>query len=167
MSSEEKEHKHHHDHGHHHHHHGHHHHHHYNYENRVTIGQAKLEIERWKQVNDDFKDKTPFGYVKAFFIPMEDIKQLCDDYGHLSPTGVRAYIGITDPDKNGDAPLRLLLVPATEEVDFYKNFPGHHHGHHHHHHGADATVNPGDSSIYDFTMPCPDACAEANELNTV
>src|SRR5215213_4306455 len=102
MSSEEKK-------PHSHHHHGHHHHH---KGGRVSVDQAKKEIKRWKEHLLELGEEAPYDFVKAFFIPMDDIKHLYENYKDLEPTGVRAYIGITDKDKHGCAPLRLLLVPA-------------------------------------------------------
>lgn len=126
---------------------------------RVTIDQAKIEIKRWKDHFLQLGDDAPYDFVQSFFIPMDDIRHLFENYDHLKPTGVRAYIGITDENENGCAPLRLLLVPAKKHKDFYN----HHHGHHHHHLDENAA---GDSSIYDFTMPCPDVCADPNEINS-
>jgi hypothetical protein len=141
MSSEEKELK---------------HHHHHRRGGRVSIEQAKKEIRRWKDQFLELGDDPPYDFVQSFFIPMDDIKHLYENYKHLDPSGVRAYIGIMDKDENGCAPLRLLLMPAKKHKDFYN--------HHHGHHASD--TDAGDSSIYDFTMPCPDVCSESNEINS-
>jgi hypothetical protein len=148
MSSKEKESKHHHHRG-----------------GRVSVKQAKKEIKRWKERFAEFAEpgvEPPYDFVKAFFIPMHDIKRLYENYKDLEPTGVRAYIGITDKDENGCAPLRLLLVPAKKHTDFYD----------HHEFCADKSEDEldaddvGNSSIYDFTMPCPDVCATHDPLGS-
>jgi hypothetical protein len=133
---------------------------------RIPIPQAKEEIKRWKNQFLLLGDDPPYDFVQSFFIPMHDIQQLYENYKHLDPTGVRAYIGITDKDENGCAPLRLLLVPAKKHTDFYNH-------HKHHHAETEAEIgdelgvdDAGDSSVYDFTTPCPDVCATANELNS-
>jgi hypothetical protein len=138
------------------------HHHHHHQGGRVSVDQAKKEIKRWKEHFLELGDDAPYDFVQAFFIPMHDIKRLYENYKDLQPTGVRAYIGITDENEEGCAPLRLLLVPARKHTDFYK-----HHEHRHHALETEAELNSdaGDSSIYDFTMPCPDVCAESNGLN--
>src|SRR6478735_1677157 len=113
---------------------------------RVSVDQARLEIKRWKDHVYSLGEDRPYDYVKAFFIPMDDIKHLYENYKHLDPTGVRAYIGIQDKDENGCAPLRLLLVPAKKHRDFYDHHRGHHHADE-----PEGEVHAGDSSIYDFT----------------
>ena len=129
---------------------------------RVSIDQARKEIQRWKDHIRSLGEDCPYDFVQAFFIPMHDIKRLYEKYQHLDPTGVRAYIGITDKNEQGCAPLRLLLVPAKEHTDFYR----------HHKDDADeledelGVNHAGDSSIYDFTMPCPDVCATNDPLSS-
>ncbi|OQP68250.1 hypothetical protein [Niastella populi] len=132
------------------------HHHHHRHGGRIPLEQAKKEIKRWKEHIADMGDDCPYDYVQSFFIPMEDIKRLYENYQHLHPTGVRAYIGIKEKNEKGCAPLRLLLVPATKHTDFYNNGPL----------ADEAGNNAGNSSVYDFTMPCPDVCASENDLNS-
>ena len=133
------------------------HHHHHRRGGRVSVEQARKEIKRWKHHVLSLGEDCPYDFVKAFFIPMDDIKHLYENYKDLGPDGVRAYIGITDKNEKGCAPLRLLLVPATEDTDFYDCYPGHQ--------NDEGVNNVGDSSIYDFTMPCPDVCASINPLD--
>ncbi len=132
------------------------HHHHHRHGGRISIPQARKEILRWKAHIEALGDDCPYDFVQSFFIPMEDIKRLYENYQHLHPTGVRAYIGIKDKNEEGCAPLRLLLVPARKHTDFYNYGP----------HADDAVSDAGDSSVYDFTMPCPDVCAGDNGLNS-
>jgi hypothetical protein len=146
MSSEEKKPKHHHHPG-----------------GRVPIAQAREEIRRWREQYLALGEDTPYDFIQSFFIPMHDIKCLYEDYQDLDPTGVRAYIGITDENEEGCSPLRLLLVPATENVDFYNH---HEHRRHAAEMEAELDTDAGNSSVYDFTMPCPDVCAESNGINS-
>ena len=132
--------------------------HHHIHGGRVSIEQAKIEIRRWKEQFLQLDEDAPYDFVQSFFIPMDDIKHLYENYQQYHPTGVRAYIGITDENENGCAPLRLLLVPATERTDFYNCYCGPE--------ANEPGVDPGDSSVYDFTMPCPDVCADPNEINS-
>jgi hypothetical protein len=139
------------------------HHHHHHPGGRVPIPQAREEIRRWREQYLQLGEDAPYDFIQSFFIPMHDIKRLYEDYQDLDPTGVRAYIGITDENEAGCSPLRLLLVPAKENEDFYRN---HHPGRHAHNTEAELNSAAGESSVYDFTMPCPDVCAGDNGINS-
>jgi hypothetical protein len=118
----------------------------------ISIEQATAETKRWRdQYSAQFGGDT--NLIKAFFIPMHDVKCLLEFYEKFRPTGVRAYIGVRETGVIGNSPLSLLLVPATEKEDFWNKGP--------HPSGAGAG-----SSIYDFTTPCPDTCAGTNPLNS-
>ena len=117
----------------------------------ISIEQAQAETKEWREV---FVNK--FGgnvnLIKAFFIPMQDMSDLINNYKQHSPTGVRAYLGYTATEKGTESPIRLILVPATETEDFYNVGTG--------------INNDTGSSVYDFTRPCPDCCAAENPLNS-
>lgn len=87
-------------------------------------------------------DKDP-NYIRAFNIPMSDIQSLAD---FTKCPSVRAYLGMSDP--KDISTLKLVLVP----VDSFNNdilsiqVPG------------DAGEDEDQSSIYDFTTPCPQLC---------
>lgn len=87
-------------------------------------------------------DKDP-NYIRAFNIPMSDIQSLAD---FTRCPSVRAYLGMSDP--KDISTLKLVLVP----VDSFNNdilsiqVPG------------NAGEDEDQSSIYDFTSPCPSIC---------
>lgn len=119
--------------------------------NRVPVATAVEATSLWRKVSADRLGDT-VNEIKAFFIPMEDLKSLVDLYQDLGVTGARAYIGIVPNADPSCSDLKLFLCPATETEDFYKNYP--------------ESSKKDSSSIYDFTMPCPDSCSKKNELNS-
>ncbi len=87
-------------------------------------------------------DKNP-NYIRAFNIPMEDITSLAD---FSKCPSVRAYLGMSDP--TDISTIKLVLVPVDENNDDILSIqvPGLS--------GSDVTQ----SSIYDFSTPCPQLC---------
>ena len=80
------------------------------------------------------------NYIKAFNIPMTDISSLAD---FTQCTSVRAYLGMSTP---GDiSTLKLVIVPVDRKNNdiLSINLPD----------GSGTQ-----SSIYDLTTPCPQAC---------
>jgi hypothetical protein len=93
-------------------------------------------------------DKDP-NYIRAFNIPMEDITSLAD---FAKCPSVRAYLGMSDP--TDISTLKLVLVPVDLNNIDILSIPvsG----------GIGAAVDQ--SSIYDFTSPCPQNCDLASPL---
>ncbi len=87
-------------------------------------------------------DPSP-DYIKAFNIPMEDIISLAD---FTKCPSVRAYLGMSTP---GDiTTLKLVLVPVDNNNMDVLSIPVSD--------GSGGFVQQ--SSIYDMTIPCPQAC---------
>lgn len=87
-------------------------------------------------------DPSP-DYIRAFNIPMQDIMSLAD---FTKCPSVRAYLGMSTP---GDiTTLKLVLVPVdNNNLDVLSiEVPD----------GSGSEVTQ--SSIYDLTTPCPQAC---------
>ncbi len=79
------------------------------------------------------------NYTRAFNIPMTDIQQLAQ---FTKCTSVRAYLALATP---GDiSTLKIILVPVDANNNDITGIPG-----------AGNTV---DSTIFDFTSPCPKIC---------
>jgi hypothetical protein len=135
-------------------------------DNIIRVDTARAEADRWiryRRNPEEFMG-VKIAYPVALFIYKVDMDCLDNYYNYLGITGVRAYLGLTeDPEYIGkisgdidgyDYGLRLLLMPATQDDDFY-NSP------------ASSPVNQPSSEIsavYDFTMPCPDMCAVNNKF---
>lgn len=87
-------------------------------------------------------DKNP-DYIHAFNIPMQDIESLAD---FTKCPSVRAYLGMSDP--TDISTLKLVLVPVDSSNDDVLSIevPD----------GSGGLVTQ--SSIYDFTSPCPQNC---------
>ena len=81
------------------------------------------------------------NYIHAFNIPMEDINELAKFNNCPS---VRAYLAMTVP---GDvSTLKIILVPVDVNNKDITGIPS----------ASDASVT--DSTIFDFTSPCPQTC---------
>jgi hypothetical protein len=79
------------------------------------------------------------NYIRAFNIPMTDIQSLAD---FTKCPSVRAYLGMSTP---GDiTTLKLVIVPVDSNNKDILEIPA-----------PDGTTQ---SSIYDLTTPCPQAC---------
>ncbi|MBS1511141.1 MAG: hypothetical protein JST86_09885 [Bacteroidetes bacterium] len=79
------------------------------------------------------------GYIRAFNIPMADIQSLAS---FTKCPSVRAYLGLAVA---GDiSTLKLVLVPVDASGNDVTSMPGL---------GA-----PTDSTVFDFTTSCPQAC---------
>ncbi|TDQ11805.1 hypothetical protein [Pedobacter metabolipauper] len=121
--------------------------------NRVPIKEASEATRAWRELHFE-KLHESANLVKAFFIPMEDLKALVNLYSDCGVTGARAYIGVSNTQQQiGSSDLKLFIVPATLTEDFYND-------------NKNAESEEDKSSIYDFTMPCPDSCAKDNPLNS-
>ena len=90
---------------------------------------------------------------KGFMIPIDDIEALALKYKDHKIAGVRAYFSLEDPEfKDG---VHAVLVPVILEKgidgadDVYRDLI------------IENPTNAGaddDTSIYDFTKPCPNCC---------
>jgi len=87
-------------------------------------------------------DQNP-DYIHAFNIPMQDIASLAD---FTKCTSVRAYLGMSDP--TDISTLKLVLVPVDNTNTDVLSIPVPD--------GSGGLVDQ--SSIYDFTSPCPTIC---------
>lgn len=127
----------------------------------IPLDEAKHLTKHWrKKYHEKFGGEAHL--IKAVFIPMSDVRCLLRRYKKYHPSGVRAYLAFTtkhDPDgRENDfkSHVKIILVPATHCKDFYDKGPGSPGG---------PVGDTGNSSVYDFTSPCPDVCADANPLN--
>lgn len=83
-------------------------------------------------------DPSP-DYIRAFNIPMTDVASLAE---FTKCTSVRAYLGMSTP---GDiSTLKLVMVPVDDKNNDILSIP--------------VPGGTTQSSIYDFTSPCPSIC---------
>ncbi|MBL0144402.1 MAG: hypothetical protein IPP48_00110 [Chitinophagaceae bacterium] len=81
-------------------------------------------------------------YIRAFNIPMSDIQNLAD---FSKCPSVRAYLAMETP---GDiSTLKIILVPVDADNKDVLSIPV-----------GQAGAEDEQSSIYDFTNPCPKIC---------
>jgi hypothetical protein len=93
----------------------------------------------WREFISQYE---PNGYIRAFYIPMEDIVSLAAF--HKEAVAIRAYIGL--PSKGDVTDIKLALVPVTAKNEDILSIP--------------SVTGSGEeqSTIYDFTTPCPQSC---------
>lgn len=108
----------------------------------IPTSDAVTFAKNWRNSGTQLK-LTTLGQIKGFFIPKDDLDNLFNIVSNGNGAGCRAYFGI---DFMAPIPfLRFMLVPTTdEEVDLWE-------------------VN-GESTIYDFTRPCPSQCDTTSPL---
>ncbi|RKR83718.1 hypothetical protein BDD43_3932 [Mucilaginibacter gracilis] len=132
---------------------------------RISLAIAKIRVKAWLDAMATlpmFKDK-PKQIPRALYISMKDITQLEEDckkyYKHDKLEGIRIYFGLAgelEPITRSSADLRGMAVPVLKVP--------------HHSAGKDAVYcnlenpDPNDTSIYDFTAPCPAYCDLSSEL---
>lgn len=119
---------------------------------RVPLKKAADATKLWRENMAAQFDESQ-SRIKAFFIPMEDLEALVHSYKHCGATGARAYLGVVPNPDLQRSDMKLFLVPATETQDFYNNY-------------REDEDTEDHSSVYDFTMPCPDSCGQISELNS-
>jgi hypothetical protein len=90
------------------------------------------------------------NYIKAFNIPMSDIQNLAD---FTQCPNVRAYLAMDNP--KDVSTLKIILVPVDAKNNDVLSIPVD---------SADSVGSTEQSSIYDFTTPCPQACDNDSPL---
>lgn len=122
-------------------------------QNTISLETAEKWAKEWR---DDQSSFNKYFECKAFFIPLEDLKEVLNQTG---VEAVRAYIGVEEKGIN-DFEEKLMLVGVT---GISKTNPN----------GKDmltvlpnGKLDPRDGSIYDFSRPCPSACDPSSPLNS-
>lgn len=108
----------------------------------VGINDAIQETFAWRQIMKPFmKD----NLLRGFFIPIEDVKRIAEMH---NVEGMRGYFCLKTP---GDfSSISFLVVPVADDgKDIITK------------HSAE---EEGDSTIYDFTRPCPEFCDTTSPL---
>ncbi len=125
----------------------------------VKLNDAVVATSKWRNWMSD-NDVPEEVLTKAFFIPMGDLQALLtmlqDQYQNA--IGVRAYVGLGEPQEEGGSALKLLLVGVKASLEPIEPDPG-----------IDIIENiPGTDfvTIYDFTSPCPKFCDASSILMT-
>jgi len=130
----------------------------------IPLTTATTRVKAWLDV---VKKIPPFGedptnIPRALYISDKDFSSMMeeckDKYKDYTIKGVRIYFGLKPADDNPEGPADTLcgmMVPV-----LHKNASTH----------VDAIYttlndpNPNDTSIYDFTSPCPKYCDQQSEL---
>jgi hypothetical protein len=109
----------------------------------IPLQQAILETTNWRNwIQPHMNDHI----IRAFYIPIQDIIELAKM--HEGVEGVRAYLMLPDPQQI--ATVKVAIVPVTKD-------------------GKDILRKKSDtideqSTIYDFTQPCPHLCDTGSDL---
>ena len=104
----------------------------------IPLSEAIDITTNWRNFISKYE---PDGYIRAFYIPIEDIMGLAKF--HSEAVAVRAYLGLPKPGDVTD--IKLALVPVDMKNNDILSVPS-------------AITGEEQSSIYDFTSPCPQAC---------
>jgi len=126
----------------------------------ISLTMAKIWVTRWLKTIaampgfEEDKNLIP----RAIYISIEDIKELFEKYPEKDLVGIRMYFGIAgeaEPEPVSVENLRGLIVPVFSAEPYRPH--------------ADLIqindpANPNDTSIYDFTAPCPAYCDKKSEL---
>jgi hypothetical protein len=118
------------------------------YPNTISLEEGIAITTNWR----NYMESQGAGpdFIRAFFIPVDDIKFLYELTVKYGGEGIRAYIGLAEADKPSSAKLALVPTSGPEP-------------------GADILDDPNDdfdSTIFDFTQPCPQACDFGSPLFT-
>jgi hypothetical protein len=118
-------------------------------ENTISLEEAVNFTGKWRNGSSSTK-LNYIGFIKGFFINKMDIEQL----NLLIPPhgGCRGYLGIDDNTNS----IKFLLVPVDSEGRDILSIT---YGHGHPEDDSDAQ-----STIFDFTTPCPSQCDEKSPL---
>jgi hypothetical protein len=115
--------------------------------NVITLGDAECMIANWQR-SEAYTDT---GGFKAFYIPHDEITDFFTIYANKG-IGVRAYIGLEDPQ--GSQPLvsnlKLIFVATEKDRD-----------------GVDRDIivsSNGEKFVFDLSKPCPHACDDQSPL---
>jgi hypothetical protein len=114
------------------------------YPDTITLEQGVDFTTNWR----NYMEAQGGGdFIQAFYIPLDDIMNLSAITQQYQGQGVRAYIGLEKA--NDPSTAKLVLVPTSGPEP-----------------GADVLQTPetGDSTIFDFTSPCPSACDVGSPL---
>ncbi len=105
----------------------------------ISLAEGEAITTNWRDYITKI-DKDP-NYIRAFNIPMEDIVNLSK---FSQCPSVRAYLAMGTKDTIST--LKIILVPVDIKGNDIISMPG-------------ATAgDPADSTIFDFTSPCPQTC---------
>jgi len=125
----------------------------------IPLALAKIRVLRWLKIIaaiPGFEKKHDL-IPRALFIAFDDLKQLEAAYPPDTLKGIRIYFGVAGEDQPL-APsvydLRGMVVPVlkTDKHGKFTDLVE-----------SDA-ANPNNTSIYDFTSPCPRDCDINSEL---
>ena len=107
--------------------------------NTIPLEEAIERIRVYREVAS--RIFPPENVPKAIFIPIDDVMEIIEKYNRREEvSGIRVYFSqLTDEPETAE--VRGLVVPVRKDMtDIVDSGPD------------------GESSIYDFTMPCPTQC---------
>jgi hypothetical protein len=108
----------------------------------VPVNDAATETAAWRTY-DAQKFPNPADRINGFFIPIEDVNAALLN----ASTGVRVYLALKETGTSLQDRLHLYVVAVDAN-------------------GNDILEVQGNSVVYDATMPCPNTCGQANDLNS-
>ncbi|WP_345949595.1 hypothetical protein ABDD95_22375 [Mucilaginibacter sp. PAMB04274] len=124
----------------------------------IPVSKAIERTTNWRNfLKKNLEEQESWKIPKAVYISKEDILDLAAAcHADKSIAGVRAYFSLTVPEEEKFRnEIKFVMVLVREE----EGMPA----------GKDVIYLPGgssddDSSVYDFTRPCPDFCDTTSPL---
>lgn len=124
----------------------------------VPVNEAVVRTTNWRQLYQDVVKCEECDILRAFFIPIEDIIDLYHFYKKhkVEITGVRGYFGHNplEPIDPSVYETELMLCPVDRQGNDILTPPP----------GLQGVMGVGESTIYDFTSPCPPTCDPGSSL---
>lgn len=114
--------------------------------NTISLKHAETLTANWRQVMQPLMGD---HLLRGFFIPSLDLMGLFTLHEKTGCLGVRGYLCLTDP--HDISSVELILVPVGHDGKDILNIP-------------DASGEGRESTIYDFTQPCPSQCDTSSPL---
>lgn len=124
----------------------------------VPVNEAVGRTTNWRQLYQDVVKCEECDILRAFFIPISDIIELYHFYKKhkVEISGVRGYFGHNplDPIDPSVYETELMLCPVDQQGNDILTPPP----------SLQGVVGLGESTIYDFTTPCPTNCDTSSAL---
>lgn len=126
--------------------------------NVLTLEEAESKTNYWREAIKLYYNEDQI-IPRGFFLPLEDLKQIVDDYTSLNLDGIKVYLTFDEPrdiNKPMSNEIKGIIVPVKIENGIYKDI-----------------IEPVQQaqasaakvySIYDVSQPCPPCCDKISPL---
>lgn len=121
----------------------------------ISRKEARARVRKWLEVMGSLPEfkADPASIPRAIYIPFIDLQQMLEVYKEKDVKGIRVYFGLDElpGEPLNPTELRGMVVPVLYKDERHRDH-------------IEEYENPDDTSIYDFTTPCPVYCDFDSEL---